>query len=97
MDELRVPLPLPLTLFGDNKGSIDLANNPIVGKGQNTYQIKFHFIRQCVEEGLVSLRRLPSAAVIADALTKPLPRATLELQRNALGLIKPRYAKRGGC
>ena len=96
-DELRVPLPLPLTLFGDNKGSIDLANNPIVGKGTKHISIKFHFIRQCVEEGLVSLRRLPSAAVIADALTKPLPRATLELQRNALGLVNLTTPNEGGC
>jgi len=59
-------------LYGDNKGSVDISNNPIIGRGTKHIDVRSHYIRQCVQDGTISLHRLPSASIIADTLTKAL-------------------------
>jgi hypothetical protein len=78
---------LPLTIFGDNKGSIDLANNLIVGKGTKHIDIKYHYIRQSIEKGLILLQWLPSAKIVTDLLTKLLPHVTFDTHHASLRLV----------
>lgn len=41
----------PLKLFIDNKSAIDLAKNPVFHGRSKHIDIRFHFIRDCVEKG----------------------------------------------
>jgi hypothetical protein len=95
--ELHLPLTLLLTIFSDNKGSIDLTNNPIIGKGTKHIDIKYHYIRQCVEDGLLTLHHLPSTNIIADLLTKQLSCTAFVMHHATLGLIKLDTLNAGGC
>lgn len=40
----------PVTLFADNKSAIDLMKNPVFHGSSKHIDIRFHFIRECVEE-----------------------------------------------
>jgi len=62
------------TLFSDNQGAIALAHNPEFHARTKHIDIQHHFIRECVESGQVKLEYCPTKDMVADALTKPLPR-----------------------
>ena len=61
-------------LFGDNQGAIALAKNPVHHQRSKHIDIRFHFIRFDVEEGIVNLEYVPSIKNYADLFTKPLSR-----------------------
>ena len=48
--------------------------------------IKYHFIRQCVERGQIIVKRVSTDEQKADALTKALPVAKLVVMRHLLGV-----------
>ena len=89
LSEIGFPLSAPITLHGNNKGSVDIANNPITGRGTKHIDTRFHYIRQCIEEKQIILSRLPSSDIVADTLTKPLPFDAFNRHRHSLGLIDP--------
>lgn len=57
-------------LMCDNQGAMMLASKVQVSEKSKHNDIKVHFIRQCVAEGSVKLRYLPSKQMVADCLTK---------------------------
>src|SRR5882762_9274941 len=89
LSEIGFPLSVPITLHGDNKGSVDIANNPIMGRGTKHINTRFHYIRQCIEEKQIILSRLPSSDIVADTLTKPLPFDTFNHHPHSIRLIDP--------
>jgi uncharacterized protein YeeX (DUF496 family) len=59
-------------IYEDNQGAITLVKNPehhIRTKHINTI---YHFIRECVENHRIELQYLPTASMVADAMTKTL-------------------------
>jgi len=56
----------------DNKGAIDLSQNPVHHKRSKHIEIKHHFARQHVELGTINVIKVPSVDNIADILTKNL-------------------------
>ena len=59
-------------IYGDNQGSIALANNPQYHARTKHIDIQYHFIRECVENGQIQLEYCPTEDMIADGLTKAL-------------------------
>ena len=66
------------TLFLDSQSAIALAKNPIVHGRSKHIDVYFHFVRDCIANGRISLEYCPTRDNIADLLTKPLPSPTLE-------------------
>jgi hypothetical protein len=62
----------PITLYGDNQGSLALAENPTFHRGSKHIAVRYHFIRQEVEEGRLVLGYIPTNQMPADGLTKAL-------------------------
>ena len=60
-------------IFEDNQGAIALAYNPVFHKRSKHIDVRFHFVRERVASGEVELLYVPTAAQLADLLTKPLP------------------------
>jgi hypothetical protein len=56
----------------DNHATILITENPIVGKNMKHIEVKYHFIREAVQNKLLTLLPIPSSENIADALTKPI-------------------------
>ena len=63
-------------LFNDNQGAIALAHNPEYHARTKHIDIQHHFIRECVENGVVELKYCETKEMVADVLTKALPRET---------------------
>lgn len=58
----------------DNMSAISLSKNPVYHDRSKHIQIRYHFIRNCVEEGSVAVEHVSTGNQLADLLTKPLAR-----------------------
>jgi hypothetical protein len=73
-------------LLVDNKSAIALAKNPVHHDRTKHIDVKYHYIRWCVEEGLVDLLYVTTQDQLADALTKALGRVRFIELRQKLGV-----------
>jgi len=75
-------------LFMDNMSAIALSKNPVHHDRSKHIDTKYHFIRECIEEGKVEVEHVGTASQLADIFTKALGRLKFLEQREALGVIK---------
>ena len=75
-------------IFCDNKGAIEVARNPTHHFRSKHIDIKFHHVREMIEEGEIDLVYVSSESNVADVMTKPLNKSNHHNHRAALGLIK---------
>ena len=78
--------PKPVKLFVDNKSAIALMKNPVFHGRSKHIDTRFHFIRECVEEGKIMVEFIRTEEQRADSLTKALSAAKLEAMRYLLGV-----------
>ena len=80
-----------LTVMGDNQGAIALAKDNKFHSRTKHIDLRYHFVREAVEQGKISMKYLPSSDNVADVFTKPL--AKQQFQRLVgllgLGMLKP--------
>ena len=57
-------------LLGDNESSLKLAMDPVFHQRSKHIRIKYHFLRDRVEEGLIELCRVDTGLNAADMMTK---------------------------
>jgi hypothetical protein len=62
----------PIPVYVDNKGAGFIAENNINNKMTKHIDIRYHFVRYYIKDGTIELFYVPTAANIADALTKAL-------------------------
>ena len=74
------------TIFVDNQGAMKLAENPLFHNRTKHIDIRYHFIRDTLASGEIVLQYLPTADMVADIMTKPLPREKHEKHSGAMGL-----------
>uniref|UniRef100_A0A8D8ZJ24 Copia protein n=1 Tax=Cacopsylla melanoneura TaxID=428564 RepID=A0A8D8ZJ24_9HEMI len=84
LNDLGIDVKKPITLHEDNQAAIKLTAGQ--SKRSKHIDIRFHFIRNKVEEGLIELKYVDSNNQLADILTKPLPYPKLMGFRNKLGV-----------
>ena len=77
----------PALLQVDNTGAIDLATNPKHHDRTKHIDIRYHFIREAIERGLVDLIQIPSTEQMADIFTKPLGWQKFEEHREGMGVV----------
>lgn len=77
----------PLKFFSDNQSAIALTKGECSHRTKHI-DTKYHYIRQAVENGEVSLHYVPSEYNLADILTKPLNSVKIKQLRNGSGLIE---------
>jgi hypothetical protein len=87
LKNLNFGFDLPIPLKSDSKGARDLAKNNVFHKLSKHIEIRYHFIREKVEDGFVILNEVKSAANVADIFTKALPEPAHQRHVRALGLI----------
>lgn len=75
-----------MSLFVDNKSVIDISKNPIQHLRTKHINIRHHFIKQLVEENVVSLDYVKTDGQLADILTKPLDSKWFKYLRGGIGL-----------
>nr|GEZ07918.1 ribonuclease H-like domain, reverse transcriptase, RNA-dependent DNA polymerase [Tanacetum cinerariifolium] len=75
-----------ITLKVDNISAIALVRNPVFNERSNHIDIRYHFIRECVENGHINVEHVSGELQRADILTKALPRLKFVTMRQMLGV-----------
>ena len=81
----RVPL------FCDSTSAISVGKNPCLHSRSKHIDIRYHFLRDQYEKGVVDLIHVESEDQLADILTKPLDERTFTRLRGELGLVHPSW------
>ena len=74
------------TIHEDNQSTISMAKNPQFHGRTKHIAIKYHFIRDLVSDGVVELKYCPTKQMVADLLTKGLPRDQFSRLREMAGI-----------
>ncbi|GJU67859.1 copia protein [Tanacetum coccineum] len=72
----------------DNKGTINLSQNPVQHSRIKHIEIRHHFLRDNFHKGHISIEKVSSVNNIADILTKPLKRESFNYLRLGLGMME---------
>ena len=78
-----------MEILEDNQSAICVANNPVFHSRTKYIELKYHFIRDQVGQGNITLNYCPSEAMIADIHTKGLPTPQFQKLRHLLGMRAP--------
>jgi hypothetical protein len=82
--------PTPIIIKEDNKAAIDIANNPVDHQRTKHIDVRYHFTREKVKEEILKLEHCPTKEMLADLLTKPLPKPQTDELTIKLGLVDQR-------
>ena len=72
MEFLNITVMLPITVRVDNVGAIYLANNAISGPRTKHVDIRYHFVRDYIEKGIIQIDFVKSEDNDSDIFTKNL-------------------------
>ncbi|KAG3097372.1 Retrovirus-related Pol polyprotein from transposon TNT 1-94 [Phytophthora idaei] len=75
-----------IKIYEDNQGSIALAKNPEFHKRTKHIDIRYHFVREKVEDSQVVLQYVSTIDMLADIMTKAITAVQFEVLRNKLGI-----------
>ena len=70
----------------DNQSALAVAKNPELHSRTKHIDIRHHFIRDCVENDVIEVHYCPTKEMIADILTKALPKHQFQELRAQLGV-----------
>eukprot|EP01032_Pedospumella_encystans_P010974 gene10974-12801_t len=74
----------PTETFEDNMAAIKIANGAGTHQRTKHINVKYHFTRQAIADQVMIIVYLPTEDMIADILTKELPRAQFERLRDEM-------------
>ena len=74
----------PTIIFEDNQSAIDLSYNPIHHKRTKHINVRFHSIREKIQEGVIQVKHISTDLQLADLLTKPLSKIRFNKLMNAI-------------
>ena len=86
INEITKQDPKPVTLFVDNNSAIALMKNPVFHGRSKHIDLKYHFIRECVERGQIVVKRVGTEEQKADILTKAMPAVKLSVMSHLIGI-----------
>ena len=74
LSDLGIDLGGPTLVYSDSQGSIALTKNPEHHARSKHIDIRHHFVREQVAAGTIEVDYVPTGEMVADVLTKVLPR-----------------------
>ena len=85
-DEIGYPQESPIIIKGDNDGSIAMARNQQFHNRSKHIAIRWHWVRDLVEQQLINIETCRDPQQTADVLTKALPRPKHNQHSSEMGL-----------
>lgn len=70
----------------DNQGAQQLANDVVSRTRLKHVDVRYHFIQEIIKSGIIKLKHVPTERMVADVLTKSLPRISHERCTKDMGL-----------
>src|SRR5271168_3802497 len=83
----KLPSPKPFPIFCDNQSTCSIANTDAISSRTKHIDVRHHFIRQHINDGLFSTVWISTSDMTADIFTKPLLSNLFVRHRESLGLI----------
>ena len=77
----------PMILYCYNTSAINISKNPMMHAKTKHIAIKYHYVRELVEDKEVKMKYVNSKEQIDDIFTKPLSKDAYEYIRGKLGVI----------
>ena len=77
-----------MILYCENTSVINISKNPMMHAETKNIAIKYHYVRELVEDKQVKMEYINSKEQIVDIFTKLLPKDSFEYLRGKLG-VKP--------
>jgi hypothetical protein len=87
LQEVDIKYFTPGLIKGDNRGAIALTKNTRDHGKVKHIDIRHHYIRELIEEGVVAIEQVPSGNNLADLFTKPLARDHHHRHLSALNIF----------
>jgi hypothetical protein len=75
------------TILIDNQSAIQLCKNPVFHDRTKHIDVRYHYIRECIEAGKISVDYVSTGEQLADILTKPLGRTRFLELRAKIGMV----------
>lgn len=75
-----------MVLFCDNTSTIKLSKNAVMHGKSKHIRVRYHFLRELANEGVVKLVYCSTEEQLADIMTKPLKMASFQRIREAFGI-----------
>lgn len=76
----------PVEMLCDNTTAIQFAKDPKFHRKTKHIKRRYHFVRDAVKMKEVAIKYIPTNKMIADLLTKPIPRDAFKAHSLSLGL-----------
>lgn len=86
LEELQFKQHEATTIFCDKSSAIKLSKNPVLHGQSKHIDVRYHFLRDLTNDGLIDLIYCKSEDQVADVLTKPLKLAMFLKLRKLLGV-----------
>ena len=71
----------------DNQSAIALAKNPVLHDRSKYIDVKYHFLRNCVDEGKIFIKFVDTGLQLVDILTKSLGRLRFTEPKKTIGMV----------
>ena len=84
LKEFQVEYNQPIPIYRDNMSAISISKNPVFHSKTKHIPIKYHFVREQVNEQQVKLEYVNTKEQVADIFTKPLPKDAFDYLREKL-------------
>lgn len=85
---MKIEMKDPVVIFYDNTNAINISKNPVMHTKTKHISIKYHSLRELVQDKEVRLEYVNTKEQIVDIFTKPLPKdAFFFYLRGKLGVI----------
>ena len=75
-----------MTVYCNNTSAINISKNPIQHSRTKHIDIRHHFIRDLVEDRVVTLDHVHTESQLADIFTKPLGSLRFDSLRKSIGV-----------
>lgn len=86
LSEVQVHNRSKIAIHCDNQGALQLVKNPVYHSRSKHIDIRYHHVRDLYRDGLIDLKYCNTNDMVADVLTKNLPRISHDKCSRLLGL-----------
>ena len=83
---MKVEIKELVVMFCDNTSAINISKNPVMHSKTKHIAIKYHFVRELVQDKEIRLEYVHTKKQIADIFIKPLPKDAFLYLRGKLGV-----------
>jgi hypothetical protein len=86
LQDIKVEYNHLISILCENTSAISISKNLVMHSKTKHIPIKYHFLREQVNDNIVKLEYVPTKEQIVDMFTKPLPKYAFEYLKERLGV-----------